>query len=265
VSEGEADASGRQRFAMGDRVELGPEGRFQLLGRVDRSVKIGGLRLSLPAMERALESHPFVREAALVARTRGSDQRVMAALVLSDAGRAALRREGRRACGRALSKHLGAGFDPILLPRSWRYLDELPRNAQGKLPREAALLLFSDDDADDADVPTPEEGPTRLRRRMAVPGDLACLEGHFPAHPIVPGVAQIGWVLEAAGELLGAEPRVRALEALKFPTPLRPGDSLELEVELAAAADVLRFTLRDGARIFATGRCRLDPADAGPP
>ena len=70
---------------------------------------------------------------------------------------------------------------------------------------------------------------------------------------------------DAARELLGAEPRVRALEALKFPTPLRPGDSLELEVEITEAEDVLRFALRDGERTFASGRCRLEADGGGRP
>jgi acyl-coenzyme A synthetase/AMP-(fatty) acid ligase len=259
ASEGEPDAAGRRRFAMGDRVELASGGRFQLLGRADRSVKIGGLRLSLPAMEHALVEHAWVREAALVTLSRGSVQRVAAALVLGDAGRAALHREGRRACSRALSRHLASGFDAVLLPRAWRYVDELPRNAQGKIPQQAVELLFAEDDPGDP------AHPTRLRRRLHVPPDLPCLEGHFPGHPIVPGVAQIGWVLDAARELLGGEPRLRGLEALKFPTPLRPGDRVLLELEVAGADDVLHFSLGDGKRIFASGRCRIETGNGGEP
>ncbi len=251
VSEGKTCAHGLRRFEMGDRVELGPEGRFQLLGRADRSVKIAGVRLSLPAMEAELVAHPWVREAALVARTRGSGERVMAALVLSEEGRAALDRQGRRACGRALAAHLAGGFDPVLLPRSWRYLDALPRNAQGKVPRQAVEALFEADDGDPRET-------RRLERRMTVPDDLPALEGHFPGHPIVPGVVQLGWVLDTARQLLGAEPRVWGMEALKFPTPLRPGDALELEIEVGPERDVLRFALRGGGRVFATGRCRLE-------
>lgn len=250
VSEGAALGDGRRRFRMGDRIELAADGRFRLLGRVDRSVKIGGLRLSLPAMESELERHPWVEEAALLAVSRGAEQRVAAAVVLAPAGREALEREGRRACGRALAGHLAGGFEPVLLPRTWRYVDALPRDARGKLPRDALESLFAE--------------VRRVERRLEVDPQLACLDGHFPGHPIVPGVAQLGWALEAAAELLGHPPRPRALEALKFPTPLRPGAACTLQVELAADAASFHFSLHDAGRTFASGRVRLaedeDPA-----
>ncbi len=58
------DASDWQRQA--DRIE--PDGNgFRLLGRSDRIAKVGGKRLSLTAMDRALTADPRVREARTVA------------------------------------------------------------------------------------------------------------------------------------------------------------------------------------------------------
>jgi acyl-coenzyme A synthetase/AMP-(fatty) acid ligase len=246
ASEGEDAQGGRRRFRMGDCIELLPGGGFRLLERADRTVKIAGKRLSLPQMERELERHAWVDEVALTVRETRGERRVAAALVLSPAGRGALERDGRAALVRAVSSHLAGGFDPVLLPRTWRCVEALPRNAQGKLPREALDALFA------AETRT-------LRRALEVPSDLPTLEGHFEEHPVVPGVTQIGWALEAAAELLDAEPVVHAFEALKFPTPLRPGDRCTLTVE--AEGHVLRFRLADadeGGRVFATGRARIE-------
>jgi acyl-coenzyme A synthetase/AMP-(fatty) acid ligase len=264
VSVGERRGDGRRRFVMGDRIETRPDGSFLLGERADRTVKIAGKRLSLPDMEAELERHPAVSDAALVVLELAGEPRVHAVVVPTAQGYEMLRRLGRRGLGATLAAHLAECFDRVLLPRAWRIRDELPRNAQGKLPVEALRSLFEGRERD----PTPlgeRRGERTLERRLEVPSDLAHLEGHFEGLPLVAGVVQLRWVMAAAAELLSAPPGVRAIEALKFPDVLRPGDQLTLRVELSQEADRLRFRLYDGERTFATGRCVLGPAAGSPP
>lgn len=261
VSCGEALGDGRRRFTMGDRVELQGDGRFLLLARADRVVKVGEKRLALPTMERALEAHADVAEAALLVLPRAGEPRVHAVVVPTRAGRETLRREGRRAFGARLAEHLAGSWDRVLLPRAWRVVAELPRDAQGKLPVAGLRALF-ERNAHGLEVTAEERVGSRLVQQLRVPEELPGLEGHFEGFPVVPGVMQIGWALEAAGELLGETPRVRRLEAVKFPTLLRPGEVLRLEVELDASARLLRFTLAAGRHVTASGRCVLGPASA---
>jgi UDP-3-O-[3-hydroxymyristoyl] N-acetylglucosamine deacetylase / 3-hydroxyacyl-[acyl-carrier-protein] dehydratase len=65
-------------------------------------------------------------------------------------------------------------------------------------------------------------------------------QGHFPGHPVMPGVliieamAQVGGVL-LMGEIADPESRVvyiMSLDNVKFRKPVRPGDQLRLEVEM---------------------------------
>jgi 3-hydroxymyristoyl/3-hydroxydecanoyl-(acyl carrier protein) dehydratase len=184
-------------------------------------------------------------------------------VVLSEAGRGVLVREGRRALGRALAAHLSVRWDAVLLPRVWRYLDALPRNPQGKLPVAALSAIFEPRDRE-ATLQSEARGEGWLERRLEVPGDLVYLDGHYPGRPIVPGVAQLRWVMEAAFDLLGAAPRVRQFEVLKFPEILLPGQGFALRIERPAAGDRLDFRLFDGERVFASGRCRLAPAPGDP-
>lgn len=253
-----------QQTLMGDRAELLGRGRFRLLGRADRIVKVGEKRLALPEMESALRAHPFVADAALVPFELVGDARVGAVVALSDAGQELLDLQGRRALGSALAEHLAAYWDRVLLPRVWRYVAELPRDAQGKT-QHAALVELLELSGERAPVLAPvvlaeRRGARTLERELCVPADLAFLEGHFPGQPIVAGVVQLHWVMLAAAELLGATPRVRALEGLRFREALMPEQRFTLSLELSDARSGLRFELRDGERIFASGRARLEPA-----
>jgi len=261
VSLGSAASPGEpQELVMGDRAELAADGAFRVLGRADRIVKIGEKRLALPEMESHLRSHPWVADAALLAFDPGGDARVGAVVALSEAGQAALDARGRRAVAAELGDHLAGYWDRVLLPRAWRYVPELPRDAQGKTSR-AALLELLETAAERAPVRAPialseERSDRTLVRRLRVPAELAFLEGHFPGRPIVAGVVQVHWVLQAARELIGERARVRALEGVRFRELLLPGQELALELDWDGAHS-LQFKLADGARVFSSGRIAL--------
>jgi glycosyltransferase involved in cell wall biosynthesis len=78
----------------------------------------------------------------------------------------------------------------------------------------------------------------------------------------VPGVAQIGWVLDAAQEVLGGPASPRAIEALKFKRVLRPADVVRLRVELSADRHTVDFRLWDDAGVVSSGRLRFAPRGA---
>jgi len=270
VSAGDDVGGGRMRALMGDRIETAPGSGFVLLGRADRTVKIAEKRLSLPEMERLLCEHEHVAEAALFVFEVAGRERVHAVVVPTDAGRACCVAEGRRGFGLVLSEHLGRHFDPVMLPRAWRVVDALPRDPQDKLPLKSLAALF----ADGGGLERPRQPRVvaerrvvgAIERRIDVPDDLAQLEGHFDAFPVVPGVVQLAWALDAAAEWLGERPVLAGVEALKFPVPLRPGCSVTLRVEHSGHGTKLRFSLHDGDVVYAVGRLLLaEPVTAPGP
>lgn len=97
----------------------------------------------------------------------------------------------------------------------------------------------------------------RIERRLEVPKDYVFLQGHFDGFPVVAGVVQLRWVMDALRAWRGETPHTSnmvAIEALKFPEPLLPGQAVSLEIEPARQAGCFRFRVWDGARTFASGR-----------
>ena len=244
-----------------DAARFEADGRFTLLGRLDRIVKLEEKRISLPMLENALAEHPYVSGARL--GVISENRAYLAALVaLSDAGLHALRNGGRRALTETLRRHLSASCEALALPRRWRLSRELPFNAQGKLAQaELDALLQA------PRVQLPERLSTRQSDdswllELGIPLDLAHFSGHFPQTPVLPGVVQIDWAIALARELIGdLPPRFEGMEVLKFQQLARPGDRLLLTLRFDRARGKLHFAYRNGDAPCSSGRILLgEPA-----
>lgn len=120
----------KQGYVMGDGVELAPDGRsFKLLGRRDRLVKINEQRVSLPEMEAKMATLAGVREAALVS-LEGRHGTCLGAVVACDDVPG---EETKGARVLALRRDLVPIFPKGTVPKRFRFVPELPRNAQGKV------------------------------------------------------------------------------------------------------------------------------------
>ena len=71
--------------------------------------------------------------------------------------------------------------------------------------------------------------------------DLFWFRGHFPAQPILPGVAQIDWVMHYGIALLAPRHRFSAIENVKFQQPVLPGATLVLTLRWQPATCRLLF------------------------
>lgn len=253
-------------FSTGDRVALREGGRFSLQGRADQVVKVGEKRLDLDEMTERLRSHAAVDDLALVTLERDGESRVAAVVVPSAVGAALIEKEGASLCRRALRAQLADSFDPVLHPRFWRFVSELPASTQGKVSRRALRSLFapSETEVPVADCPEVLEeirGARFVERVCRVPLDLACFPGHFPGQPVVPGVMQLDWAMELAALLLGTAPRAVAIETMKLLSPLTPGQTFRIRSCLRTSSSV-EFELWNEDRVYASGRIRLDAEGA---
>jgi acyl-coenzyme A synthetase/AMP-(fatty) acid ligase len=118
---------------LADRLRLISDSAFELEGRIEDVVNIGGKRASLEGLNRLLLSIDGVIDGVIFEPPATPDvtreQRLMALVVAPAITHAELLA--------ALRVHIDAAF----LPRPLLRVDALPRNAQGKLPRAELLGL----------------------------------------------------------------------------------------------------------------------------
>lgn len=76
---------------------------------------------------------------------------------------------------------------------------------------------------------------------LLVDADLFWFQGHFPAQPILPGVAQLDWVMHYGIALLAPDKRFSAIENIKFQQPILPGKTLRLTLSWQEAKNWLLF------------------------
>jgi acyl-coenzyme A synthetase/AMP-(fatty) acid ligase len=120
-------------ITMNDMIEPVTDGHFLLHGRIADLVNIAGKRHSLASLNHLLNSIPGVVDGAFYMPDETGDDRItrLAACVVApglDAPHLLA----------ALREHI----DPVFLPRPLLFVDALPRNRTGKLPRAALQALF---------------------------------------------------------------------------------------------------------------------------
>ena len=124
-------------MTLDDQLKLTGERTFHLLGRRDRVVKIGEVRLSLTEIERVVE-----RTLGLVIRALPvvHGERTLIGAVVNEA--LSPKWTGQLPDRRAVTQALHGTLDPLARPRLWRSVPDWPMNAQGKVETQRLLELF---------------------------------------------------------------------------------------------------------------------------
>ena len=88
-----------------------------------------------------------------------------------------------------------------------------------------------------------------------MPADHACLPGHFPGRPVVPGVVLLD---HAFALILATRPdqRIATLESVKFLSPVLPEENVSVEWS-ESAPDRIGFRASVGDRAVFRGQARL--------
>jgi len=123
-----ADTPGTRMYRTGDLGRCGPDGRLEYLGRIDRQVKVNGIRIELEELESTLLEVPGVEQAVAAVIGAGESAR-LAAYVVAGEGSAAGAEEMRELLLRTLPRHLV----PAVIER----VAQFPRLPNGKVDTTA--------------------------------------------------------------------------------------------------------------------------------
>ncbi|MGW4234523.1 amino acid adenylation domain-containing protein [Streptomyces sp. NPDC004980] len=120
---------GRRWYRSGDRVRRRADGALEFLGRIDGQVKIRGNRVETGEVEAALQSHPGIAQAAVIA----PEGRLLAFVT------------ARPGVGRpeshAVRRHVAGLLPPYMVPARITVTDKLPLTGTGKVDRRALTEL----------------------------------------------------------------------------------------------------------------------------
>jgi hypothetical protein len=81
------------------------------------------------------------------------------------------------------------------------------------------------------DIERTADGLTVLQFRFAA--DQPVFAGHFPGHPILPGIFQLEMARVAAETVFNGAMRVREITKAKFRRPILPAETIRLELKLS--------------------------------
>ncbi|MFD1560482.1 AMP-binding protein [Paraburkholderia silviterrae] len=267
---------------MGDALELLGAHRFLLHGRKADLINIAGKRTSLSYLNHQINAIPGVADGVFfmpgdAAHASGGAQ---AGANADNAGSGAVTRlvalvVAPTLTAAGLQRALRERIDAAFMPRPLVFVESLPRNETGKLPHDVLAALVAQhthsaagaaahangaNGANAANAAKQAHAPSASASTLSftVPADHPALPGHFPGHPVVPGVVLLDHAIDAIGAALNRPLQAWRLSAAKFLSPVKPGETLDLAFD-AAASGAIRFTVRAGERDVASGTLSTTP------
>ncbi len=122
-------APGARLYCTGDVARYLPDGRLELLGRLDHQVKIRGYRIELGEIEAVLNEHPTVQECVVIAREDTPGDKRLVAYVVP--------RAGQPASATPLRNYMKETLPEYMVPAHVVTLDTLPHTPNNKIDRKA--------------------------------------------------------------------------------------------------------------------------------
>ena len=119
----------RRTYSAGDLGRLLPDGTIAFMGRRDQQLKIRGYRIEPGEVESALQGHPLINKAALIARDKGNGEKQLAAYLVP--------REPAQVSAEQIRSYLKDKLPAYMVPSQFAILQSLPLTTTGKIDRQA--------------------------------------------------------------------------------------------------------------------------------
>lgn len=124
-------------YKTGDLARWLPDGNIEFLGRLDNQVKVRGFRIETGEVEAALEQHPTVGQAVILARKEKSSEASLVAYVMAAQGE-------EEADANQLQAFLRQKLPDYMIPSAFVIIESIPMTPNGKVDRKALPALSND-------------------------------------------------------------------------------------------------------------------------
>jgi acyl-coenzyme A synthetase/AMP-(fatty) acid ligase/3-hydroxymyristoyl/3-hydroxydecanoyl-(acyl carrier protein) dehydratase len=241
------------KLVLPDRVEFDDQGDFRLCGRMDRIVKVEGKRVSLASIERLLQDHAWVKAIRALTVRRARIETAIA-LQLNDAGKEQLQASGRKAIIAVFKDILAQDFEAVVLPRRWRFVEQMPFNQQGKLPLENLQVLFEKEVIKWPQIIDQQLVDGQLTLQCRIPAELIYFDGHMDSQALLPGIVQVHWAEFYGRQMLPVSGRFERLEAVKFNRIVLPLYQVTISLSFNEVNGKLSFRYESDRGVHSSGR-----------
>ena len=129
-------------FQTEDMVSFEDDNKFHLLGRADRIAKIEGKRISLVEIEQKLQKLDIFNKIVVLEIKTEIRAELGIIATLSNHGQHRLDVVGKTKFINENRQYLRTYFDGVVVPKKWRFVDEMPVNEQGKSPQSLLKSCF---------------------------------------------------------------------------------------------------------------------------
>jgi len=229
-------------FILDDEIQMVDEGRFKLLGRTDRIVKVEEKRLSLNGLEQQLNNSKWVDDSHTMLFVEKRDK-IAATLVLSQKGIELLTQQGRSALIKKIRKQLMSAFETVVLPRKWLFMQLLPLTNEGKIKQQLLRQLLALNLTHFPQILNCDIQNDKVELHLRMQSGLVYFSGHFPEQAVLPGVTQLAWVEKIGKIMFPIKLPFLRMEVIKFKKIIQPGEIIRMKLNWKDCSSKLYFQL----------------------
>jgi 3-hydroxymyristoyl/3-hydroxydecanoyl-(acyl carrier protein) dehydratase len=100
--------------------------------------------------------------------------------------------------------------------------------------------------------------PNDIRARVIVNHDSPWFSGHFPDHPVLPGIAQLKMVADVIARARQEHLWIKRLHRVKFKRIVKPGAQLDIHAAATETDGIYSFRITHETEDVCSGTMSLD-------